>query len=61
MTPKRFQERLKAAADGAPEGPALNLDRDDAGRALDLTGRWCAHEEHLHSLDRKLVRHRLRR
>jgi hypothetical protein len=54
---KRLQEGLKAAAHGAAEGPAVNLDLDDAGRPLDLAGRRHADEEHLHSLERQLICH----
>src|SRR5581483_3871691 len=57
MAPKGFEERLKAAADGAAEGAAVNLDRGDAGRPLDLAGRWRAHEDHLDPLDRNFIRH----
>jgi hypothetical protein len=47
---QRLQERLKAAADQAPQYGTVNLDVADTGSALYLPGWRGAHETDLYSM-----------
>src|SRR6185437_7248262 len=57
MTAQRFEERLEAAADQAPQHRALGLDLSDAGRALHLLSRRGPDEADLDSPNRQFLRH----
>lgn len=57
VTAQRLQERLKAAADKAPQYGAVNLDVADTGSALYLPGRCGADETDFYSMERRSVRH----
>ena len=52
MTAQRLEKGLKAAADQAAHGPAVNFDLADSGRPLYLLGRRYADETDFHSLCR---------
>ena len=50
MTAQRLQERLKAAADQAPQYGTVNLDVADTGSELYLPGRCGDDETDLYSM-----------
>ena len=52
VTAQRLEKGLKAAADQAAHGPAVNFDLADSGRPLYLLGRRYADETDFHSLCR---------
>ncbi len=57
MAAQGLEEWLKAAADGAAEDLALDLDLAHARGALNLAGRRVSDESHLDSLHGKLLGH----
>ena len=59
MAAEGLEKRLKAAVDGAPKNPPVDLDLADPGGTLNLARGRAADEKHLDPLGDQLFGHRL--